>query len=394
MTARATRTLNPLHFEDLEPHRFEDLVRQLVYDFRPWSQIEATGRLGADDGVDIRAVEGGEVAPDPAEHEDAADPPQRVWVIQCKREKEVGPKAVEQLVRDAVPGGGDTPYGLILAAACDFSKKAHDTFHVEATARGVREAYIWGKAALEDMLFLPRYDHLLFAYFNISLQVRRRSLKTAVRSRLATKRAAISALGGFNTDGPVSKTVLVRDPREDRYPREEEIPDFASSPRWLLVNFKAHAPPDHLAFAVREHFAYFDRTTERWDAVREYAIRPARPEFGIESFGPHHDDDYRASIKQWEERVPEEYRGRLHVVRYIHYDRVIAIDPDGDCVFPCPQVLVEFDPVRGPFELRERLLIETASYRSELHKVHDDQRVDYFAARPIANGGDAPSGAQ
>lgn len=31
-TARATRTLNSLHFEDLKPHRFEDLVWQLAYD--------------------------------------------------------------------------------------------------------------------------------------------------------------------------------------------------------------------------------------------------------------------------------------------------------------------------------------------------------------------------
>jgi len=52
-----TKTLNPLHFEDLEPHRFEDLVRQLAYDFREWDSIEAIGRLGSDEGIDIRATE-------------------------------------------------------------------------------------------------------------------------------------------------------------------------------------------------------------------------------------------------------------------------------------------------------------------------------------------------
>lgn len=31
-----TRTMNPLPFQDLEPKRFEDLVRQLAYDFKPW----------------------------------------------------------------------------------------------------------------------------------------------------------------------------------------------------------------------------------------------------------------------------------------------------------------------------------------------------------------------
>ena len=50
-----TRTVGPIHFEDLDPHRFEDLVRQLAYDFRPWKSIESTGRGGADDGFDVRA---------------------------------------------------------------------------------------------------------------------------------------------------------------------------------------------------------------------------------------------------------------------------------------------------------------------------------------------------
>ena len=52
-----TRTLGPIHFEDLDPHRFEDLIRQLTYDFRQWQSIESTGRGGADDGFDIRAYE-------------------------------------------------------------------------------------------------------------------------------------------------------------------------------------------------------------------------------------------------------------------------------------------------------------------------------------------------
>lgn len=54
---RTTKTLGPLHFEDLEPHRFESLVRNLLYDFREWQNIEPTGQGGSDDGFDIRAWE-------------------------------------------------------------------------------------------------------------------------------------------------------------------------------------------------------------------------------------------------------------------------------------------------------------------------------------------------
>ena len=41
---RITRTYGPIHFEDLDPHRFEDLIRELIYDYRDWQTIEATGR--------------------------------------------------------------------------------------------------------------------------------------------------------------------------------------------------------------------------------------------------------------------------------------------------------------------------------------------------------------
>lgn len=43
MPPTTTRTFNPLPLEHLEPKRFEDLVRQLTYEFRPWRQLEATG---------------------------------------------------------------------------------------------------------------------------------------------------------------------------------------------------------------------------------------------------------------------------------------------------------------------------------------------------------------
>jgi len=52
-----TRTFAPIHFEDLNPHRFEDLIRELIYDFRDWQSIEATGRAESDDGFDILIVD-------------------------------------------------------------------------------------------------------------------------------------------------------------------------------------------------------------------------------------------------------------------------------------------------------------------------------------------------
>jgi hypothetical protein len=100
MSATPTRTYNPLPFTDLEPKRFEDLVRQLIYDFRSWRRLEATGRSGSDDGFDARAFEIVETpdATASADQEDetedepiAAGAADHLWLIQCKRERAISP---------------------------------------------------------------------------------------------------------------------------------------------------------------------------------------------------------------------------------------------------------------------------------------------------------------
>lgn len=180
--AQATRTLNPLHFEDLEPHRFEDLVRQLLYDFREWSALEATGRGGADDGFDVRAREGIRQQDSDEEDRDEADTNERVWLIQCKREKSITPAKLAGYAKEVLTDPKETIYGMIFAAPCHFSKKARDRFISTIREHGVQEFQLWGRAELEDLLLQPKNDHLLFAYFQTSLRVQRRSAKSLIRS--------------------------------------------------------------------------------------------------------------------------------------------------------------------------------------------------------------------
>src|ERR1700733_4094550 len=86
-----SRTFAPIHFEDLDPHRFEDLVRELIYDFRDWQTIEATGRSGNDAGFDIRAFEKQPAPESPDDDEEPVDGQHPMegprWMIQGKREK-------------------------------------------------------------------------------------------------------------------------------------------------------------------------------------------------------------------------------------------------------------------------------------------------------------------
>jgi hypothetical protein len=152
-----TRTYAPIHFEDLDPHRFEDMIHQLVYDFRDWQSIEATGRSGDDAGFDVRAYEKARpVEPldddDPAETTHPMSGP--LWMIQGKREKTLSPSDIRKILADV--NADEPPYAYILAASTVFSKRSYDAFRDELRKKGVMEFYLWGRSELEDMLHLPK----------------------------------------------------------------------------------------------------------------------------------------------------------------------------------------------------------------------------------------------
>lgn len=254
--ATTTKTIGPLHFEDLEPKRFEDLVRQLAYEFRPWRKLEATGRSGSDDGFDARGYEivGAEPATKSEDEDDAreeaaltAGAEDRLWLIQCKREKSIGPTALEKYLDDIVLQPGEKLHGLVFVACADFSKKARDKFAAKCKAKGLEEWYLWGKGELEDRLFRPENDHLLFAYFGISLTIRRRSQRADLRAKLVMKRKANRLLKNHE-----HSYLLLRPPEASTYPHSRDVRDAETGePPWSVRQYRG-LQHDGLLFCVRD----------------------------------------------------------------------------------------------------------------------------------------------
>lgn len=361
---KATRTLNPLHFEDLEPHRFEDLVRQLAYDFKEWRSLEATGRLGADEGIDIRAIEAVKDAPtldDPSGEDPSKDPQQdRTWIIQCKREKRLGPKDAAKIVAKAIPRAEDRIHGFILAAACDLSKKTRDAFYAACRTRTLEAAIIWGKAELEDMLVQPKNDHLLFAYFGISLQIRRRTIRTEVRCRIALKKKLIDVLGGIRQSG--YKALLIRDPSDTDYPEITDPAAFVKRPQWRYYEFAGHEPPDHVAVIVRKYCAYLDDERKTWDALLDLDMSiPHHPGLAYVHRSLWHDQTKEGRYRLFWMNIEERNRAWFEVRRCIPYERIVAIDELGDSCNEGPHLLVEFRPDGNPFEPMEHVSVSTIS---------------------------------
>lgn len=307
-----TRTLGPIHFEDLDPHRFEDLVHQLIYDFKQWQSIESTGRGGADDGFDVRAYEVLQTPAFPDDEEEETELPH--------------------------PMEGN------FAAPTHFSKAAHDKFREELRSRGVMEFYLWGAGELEDMLYQPKNDRILFAFFGISLTSRRRSRTTEIRAAVNVKNKLRRVLG----DDPSHQSVLLRHLQDTHYPYKGEYKDFDKRPRWKeysVVEFH----PLGLIVSVARYYAYFDKTKTEWDFTKTVNnVLPMQ--------GSHRDrydaekEELRNAVKGFWEQLPRANRVTFVSNGFIRFDSIALIDEKGDTEYGCPHIFVmDFHHERGPF---------------------------------------------
>jgi hypothetical protein len=394
MAATPTRTLNPLPFQDLEPHRFEDLVRQLVYGFRPWTSLEAVGRGGSDEGIDIRGIElGGAVDLDTAEEDGGEDEPElrssgseRLWIIQCKREKSLGPAAVRRVVAESLRSLQTPPFGFILAVASDVSRKARDVFREEMVARGIEQFAIWARGELEDRLFQPENDHLLFAYFNLSLRARRRSAVTTIRSEIAIKKQLQKLLDDRANGG----LVLLRDPEDGRYPDDPAAGEPRA--RWLLCRLLNLLTPSRAIFVVHERLAALTEDHEGWDAIDTSDVLPRQAASQLKGKNAWRadddgDSDDEQAVAFWREYVEEGQRAHLIEYRRVHLRRLLAIDWQGDGFFPIPHVFVASLPDGDLFEPGAGHYLDLLSRHAGALPAHPEDRVSIFPCPiPDENG--------
>ncbi len=336
---KITRTTNPLHFEDLDPHRFEDLIRQLAYDIRDWYKIEATGRGGSDEGIDIRAWEKASTI-----HNDDEDPSGNqgeiivegnLWVIQCKREQRLGPSQIRKIVSSLKDNS--QIYGYIIAAPANFSKKAYDTFRAEIRKKSIVECYLWGRAELEDMLLLPKNDRILFTFFGLSLSTRRRSRTIEVRFKVNNKNKLFRIFGHYSANQEFHSPILLRDLHDKKYPWDEEYPDFQSRPRWFeAIAYAFH--PRGLCVHLRQYHAFFDMLRNKFDYTQEVDILP-----GVSRHNVHDEtrNDRLEAVGQFMRYISRVCRAHLYVDGIIAWEDILFVDDKGDTEYECPHLFID-----------------------------------------------------
>ena len=348
---RVTRTTNPLHFEDLEPHRFEDLVRRLLYGFRDWKDIEATGRSGSDEGFDVRAWERDEAVSNVDEEgeEGTHSLGGRVWQIQGKREKTIAPARMRSLIRDGVDQT-KPPYGYVLAAATNISKTAYDVFREELKKKGVKEFYFWGKDYLEDQLSLPQNDEILFTFFGLSLSPRRRSRTSEIKFAINNKNKLLKLIFGseklfLNQPVPKHKGFVLRDIKAEYYPFKERYPDFEEHRLWEEHD-AVQVSPTGIMFRFRERYAYLDPSKKEWgfSAVIDLVAR----KHNLDTANQARLETEGKKAEHFWRHLPQRHQAKLMVYGFIPFTDMLIIDDKGDPEYTDPHILIDFGS-NGPF---------------------------------------------
>jgi hypothetical protein len=293
-------------------------------------------------------------------------------------------KEMRKYVQEAV-GKGVAPQGLILAAACDVSTATLDAFHDECAKLGVVERQLWMKAHVEDMLFRPENDGLLFAYFGISLVAKRRSRLQDLRHEVAIKRRLVRLLKVEDMEHRINvEEMLVRDIEDSHYPRHDEVADFdkLDCPPWHVVVPRAF---HHKGLIVtRWRYPGWAREDGTWDMLEDHR-RPASNFMGrsyrsnlAQAFG-YEDREWGNHDPEIMERVPKDERTEFSEAWILPLSSILMIDDFGEQAYAGPHLFCVFkDREFGPYYAR----ILGLTYRKG-YGLNGERRADEEGRRPL-----------
>ena len=246
------------------------------------------------------------------------------------------------------PAGPKYPSGH-----CNFSKKSIDAFHDWCSTKGIQEFHLWGHAAIEDFLYQPKNDHLLFAYFGLSHSIGHQKVSSSIRRVVSLKRKLKTLL----PEAFPGTQIVLRDVTDDRYPDTQGQGLLAGGFLWLPCYAKGIAQQG-LRVLIRQHWAYYDYKRDVWDFAS--GINLAIPEPRKNPwYDAQVDEDCEIRSKrendlsQFWSKLPTLGQQRVSLFAHIDYDDIIEIDDVGDDLLEgVPTIFVNFGNYEPPFSDR------------------------------------------
>jgi hypothetical protein len=329
MPPRPSRTINRLHFDDLDPKRFEDLCLAIVFQIRPWADLRHYGRSGGDGGVDILAKER------------VADGVERSWWIQCRRYSRAPKAVLQEAIDDALSQATESPDVLLVIVACDVSRTAHESFLRLASERGIKTPLLWTASVLEARLHGERRD-LLFSYFGISEVAEARAREASITR-------------DFNIKKRLRKELLAEPKTVNWEKARKHPPDMFEYSELIIhsVDDSSYPNVDENSPGISGWFKL-----EVWDFYHNGLECIVSVERGAMDADGHwevldHDQPFDAT------RLTEI---RMFRVGRIPYRDIVECDVVGDEYYPFPHLYCRFANGGEPYEGFRFLLISDGEY--------------------------------
>lgn len=310
-----TRTINQLHFEDLDPIRFEELILSMVYRMRRWDKLDHFGKKGSDDGIDIRAVE-------QLENEKI-----NTYYFQCKRYKKVTNSILKGIIDDYVSKNDFIPQFYVLVISCPVTKKQIEYLENYCDKKGFNTVTIWTSSIIEAKLY-SEYQDLLFAYFGINLTSQRKNIIQSIRRNVSLKKR-------------MKKDFLKQTGCRDRMELEERLhkpwTKFIST-KVLIRSIYDKAYPDENTLLNNDFTGYYK--AEIYDfyhnglMVREFPY--AR--------------DIKYKLQEYDSEEFEIVDVHVEIFGCIPFENIIEYDIEGDEYYNYPHLFCDFVNVSDPYE--------------------------------------------
>ena len=311
-----TRTINQIHFEDLDAIRFEELIMAMAYRMRRWEKLDHFGKKGTDDGIDIRAVE-------LLENEK-----RNVYFFQCKRYIKVTNFQLKNIIDDYVTKNNFIPDYYVLAISCSLTKKQIEYFEKYSKENGFKSIMIWTNSIIETMLYSD-YQDLLFAYFGINLTDESNKLMGSIRRNVALKK---------RMKKDFLKTVGCKS-RDEIMERIKNPTLKFNHSEILIRSIYDKAYPENNTLLDNNHTGYYK--AEVYDFYHNGLLVYAYPFVK------------KIKLKILKDIESEEYdihEIEVQILGCIPFENIIEYDIDGDEYYNYPHLFCDFTNVSDPYE--------------------------------------------
>lgn len=307
-------TTNRLHFEDLEPRRFEELGFQLLQRIYKWERVDHTGVCGNDGGVDVFGITKEGVH----------------CYCQIKRYQKLSISDIKEIYSVIVSnnkGNIEPDAKFILICASDLSKQVLDATYEEGTKCGFKSVEIISRTKLEGLLY-NGHRTLLRTFFGNDSN-KRESNAVKIKRQVRAKNNALKKL---------IRKVLNRIPLETRVanPGIEFITD-----EFMLLSAKSSLASER----------YGENVTfgEAWplEAKDEGIVFMLpfykRIVFNVNTNTWHVSTDDNLKLND------DEYELRSQAIGLLPYNQIVEIEEDGDSYFNGPILHCQADELIDAF---------------------------------------------